>query len=199
MGILSRLVVIQALLSHGVITHAQYMNFIYMKNVINNCKTEHEGSVIAEVGSEHCNSEGHMTDSEEAMETCEEKRKSEIQVLKDCLVSQGRAALIPWLQQGQPVDPTGPMEQVPIPRSPDGGIHPSPAQARLPTARRRWQGFPSDPPLLVGRPHLLRGGQAGSDRHEEAAILVGGVGEDQRGCLALSHGGAGHAGEETEH
>ena len=62
------------------ITHAQYMNFIYMKNVINNCKTEHEGSVIAEVGSEHCNSEGHMTDSEEAMETCEEKRKSEIQV-----------------------------------------------------------------------------------------------------------------------
>ena len=56
------------------------MNFIYMKNVINNCKTEHEGSVIAEVGSEHCNSEGHMTDSDEAMETCEEKRKSEIQV-----------------------------------------------------------------------------------------------------------------------
>ena len=71
---------LQALLSHGVITHAQYMNFIYMKNVINNCKTEHEGSVIAEVGSEHCNSEGHMTDSDEAMETCEEKRKSEIQV-----------------------------------------------------------------------------------------------------------------------
>ena len=52
---------LQALLSHGVITHAQYMNFIYMKNVINNCKTEHEGSVIAEVGGEHCNSEGHMT------------------------------------------------------------------------------------------------------------------------------------------
>ena len=51
----------QALLSHGVITHAQYMNFIYMKNVINNCKTEHEGSVIAEVGSNNYNSEGHMT------------------------------------------------------------------------------------------------------------------------------------------
>ena len=51
----------QALLSHGVITHAQYMNFIYMKNVINNCKTEHEGSVIAEVGSGNCNSEGHVT------------------------------------------------------------------------------------------------------------------------------------------
>ena len=49
----------QALLSHGVITHAQYMNFIYMKNVINNCKTEHEGSVIAEVG--RGNWEGHMT------------------------------------------------------------------------------------------------------------------------------------------
>ena len=52
---------LQALLSHGVITHAQYMNFIYMKNVINNCKTEHEGSVIAEVGSGNCNSEDHMT------------------------------------------------------------------------------------------------------------------------------------------
>ena len=52
---------LQALLSHGVITHAQYMNFIYMKNVINNCKTEHKGSVIAEVGSNHYNAEDHMT------------------------------------------------------------------------------------------------------------------------------------------
>lgn len=93
--ILSRLVVIQALLSHGVITHAQYMNFIYMKNVINTCKTENEGSVIAEVGSEHCNSEGHI-DIEEAMET---GQNDQIEVLKDCLVSQGRAALIPWLQE----------------------------------------------------------------------------------------------------
>lgn len=96
---LSRLVVIQALLSHGVITHAQYMNFIYMKNLINNCKTEQEGSVKAEVGSEHCNSDGHITDTEESMETGQEKGRSEIQVLKDCLVSQERGALILWLQE----------------------------------------------------------------------------------------------------
>ena len=88
-------ITLQALLTHGVITHAQYMNFIYMKNVINTCKTENEGSVIAEVGSEHCNSEGHI-DIEEAMET---GQNDQIEVLKDCLVSQGRAALIPWLQE----------------------------------------------------------------------------------------------------
>ena len=36
---LSRLSVIQALLSHGIITHAQYMSFIYMKNFMNQVKT----------------------------------------------------------------------------------------------------------------------------------------------------------------
>jgi len=95
---LSRLSVIQALLSNGIITHAQYMNFIYMKNVIGSqCKTEHEGSVIAEVGSEHCNSDGHITDNEDGTEK-EDCRASEIQVLKDCLVKQGRGSLITWLQ-----------------------------------------------------------------------------------------------------
>jgi len=96
---LSRLSVIQALLSNGIITHAQYMNFIYMKNVMGSqCKTEHEGSVIAEVGSEHCNSDGHITDNEDANEK-EDNRTSEIQVLKDCLVKQGRGSLITWLQE----------------------------------------------------------------------------------------------------
>merc|ERR1712106_410989 len=96
---LSRLSVIQALLSNGIITHARYMNFIYMKNFIGSqCKAEHEGSVIAEVGSEHCNSEvGHITDNEEATEK-EDNSTSDLQVLKDCLVKEGRESLITWLQ-----------------------------------------------------------------------------------------------------
>jgi len=97
---LSRLAVIQALLSHGIITHAQYMNFMYMKSVMTH-KAEHEGSVIAEVGSEHCNSDGHITDNEEPNDSIQESKdnNSEIQVLKDCLVKQGRESLIPWLQE----------------------------------------------------------------------------------------------------
>jgi len=97
---LSRLAVIQALLSHGIITHAQYMNFIYMKSVMTH-KAEHEGSVIAEVGSEHCNSDGHITDNDEPNDSNQESKNnnSEIQVLKDCLVKQGRESLIPWLQE----------------------------------------------------------------------------------------------------
>merc|ERR550532_3506060 len=97
---LSRLAVIQALLSHGIITHAQYMNFMYMKSVMTH-KAEHEGSVIAEVGSEHCNSDGHITDNDEPNDSIQESKNnnSEIQVLKDCLVKQGRESLIPWLQE----------------------------------------------------------------------------------------------------
>eukprot|EP00090_Calanus_glacialis_P039865 TRINITY_DN6942_c0_g1_i1.p1 TRINITY_DN6942_c0_g1~~TRINITY_DN6942_c0_g1_i1.p1 ORF type:complete len:1224 (+),score=288.91 TRINITY_DN6942_c0_g1_i1:40-3711(+) len=96
---LSRLAVIQALLSHGIITHAQYMNFMYMKSVMSH-KAEHEGSVIAEVGSEHCNSDGHLDDTEEPNDSNPEikNNNSEIQDLKDCLVKQGRESLIPWLQ-----------------------------------------------------------------------------------------------------
>jgi len=97
---LSRLAVIQALLSHGIITHAQYMSFIYMKNEMSQCKNQsHQGSVKAEVGSEHCNSDGHITDSEDPADGCLDRNKnSEIQVLKDCLVRQGKESLIPWLQ-----------------------------------------------------------------------------------------------------
>ena len=96
---LSRLSVIQALLSHGIITHAQYMSFIYMKNIISQHKSN-QGSVKAEVGSEHCNSDGHITDNDEPGENNQDKVKlSEIQVLKDCLIKQGKASLIPWLQE----------------------------------------------------------------------------------------------------
>merc|ERR1712110_400791 len=98
---LSRLAVIQALLSYGIITHAQYMSFIYMKNEMMAIKSRsQQGSVKAEVGSEHCNSDGHITDNEEAGETVDRERNknSEIQVLKDCLLRQGKESLIPWLQ-----------------------------------------------------------------------------------------------------
>ena len=98
---LSRLAVIQALLSYGIITHAQYMSFIYMKNEMSALKNRsQQGSVKAEVGSEHCNSDGHITDNEEAGESGDRERNknSEIQVLKDCLVRQGKESLIPWLQ-----------------------------------------------------------------------------------------------------
>merc|ERR550532_2310639 len=99
-----RLRVIEALLSHGIITYAQYMNFMYMKNVMSQCKNQsQQGSVKAEVGSEHCISEGHNTDNEELTEDKnsgppDKNRESEIQVLKDCLVRQGKESLIPWLQ-----------------------------------------------------------------------------------------------------
>lgn len=45
----TRLCVIQALLSQGIITHAQYMCLMYMKSVLS-CKPSHEGSVVAEAG-----------------------------------------------------------------------------------------------------------------------------------------------------
>ena len=45
----TRLSVIQALLSQGIITHAQYMGLMYMKSFLS-CKLYHEGSVIAEAG-----------------------------------------------------------------------------------------------------------------------------------------------------
>ncbi len=58
----------QALLAQGVITHAQYMGLMYMKSVLSACKPSHEGSVVAEAGSEHdghggCDSDGHETDT----------------------------------------------------------------------------------------------------------------------------------------
>ena len=87
---LSRLAVIQALLSHGIITHAQYMNFMYMKSVMLPFKRENEGSVIAEVGSEHCHSDGHITDTEEgeAREETQSDAEAEINLLKQCLIRQ---------------------------------------------------------------------------------------------------------------
>merc|ERR1719397_2240968 len=78
------------------------MNFMYMKNVMSQCKnTSQQGSVKAEVGSEHCISDGHNTDNDEPLEQSQSQDKnkdSEIHVLKDCLVRQGKESLIPWLQ-----------------------------------------------------------------------------------------------------
>lgn len=95
----TRLSVIQALLSQGIITHAQYMSLMYMKSVLFPCKTDHEGSVIAEVGSEHCDSEGHDTDIENNDTPNSQTASDQIQVLKDLLKKQGKACLLTWLQQ----------------------------------------------------------------------------------------------------
>ena len=98
---LSRLGMIHALLSHGVITHAQYKNFIYMKNNMHHGKREHGGSVKAEVGREpsYRTPKGHATDINGSVDTEQEKMTSELQVLKDRLVSHGHGALIPWVQE----------------------------------------------------------------------------------------------------
>eukprot|EP00088_Acartia_fossae_P049321 TRINITY_DN5428_c0_g1_i11.p1 TRINITY_DN5428_c0_g1~~TRINITY_DN5428_c0_g1_i11.p1 ORF type:complete len:973 (-),score=340.17 TRINITY_DN5428_c0_g1_i11:923-3670(-) len=95
---LTRVSLIQSLLAHGIITHAQYMNFMYMKSVLAQCNGEGKGSVKAEVGSEHCTSDGHITDSEDAQEGSQRENR-EIKVLKDCLVKQGRGSLITWIQE----------------------------------------------------------------------------------------------------
>ena len=86
----SRLSVIQALLSQGIITLAQYMSLMYMKSVLSPCKNEHEGSVIAEVGSEHYASDAHDTvyivDDQKKTTT---QRKDQIEVLKGINISPG--------------------------------------------------------------------------------------------------------------
>jgi len=95
---LTRVSLIQSLLAHGIITHAQYMSFMYMKSVLAQCNGDGKGSVKAEVGSEHCTSDGHITDSEETQEGMQ-RENQEIKVLKDCLVKQGRGSLITWIQE----------------------------------------------------------------------------------------------------
>lgn len=91
--------VIQALLSQGIITHAQYMSLMYMKSVLS-CKPYHEGSVVAEAGSEHCDSEGHETDLDPDYHPSSSQRpKDQVEVLKDLLKKQGKSYLLIWLQQ----------------------------------------------------------------------------------------------------
>ena len=50
------------------------------------------------MGSEHCTSDGHITDSEDAQEGIQRENR-EIKLLKDCLVKQGRGSLITWIQE----------------------------------------------------------------------------------------------------
>ena len=99
----TRLSVIQALLSQGIITHAQYMCLMYMKSVLS-CKPYHEGSVVAEAGSEHCDSEGHDGDLERGDQLDlppkqHHKHRDQVEVLKELLIKQGKEYLIQWLQQ----------------------------------------------------------------------------------------------------
>ena len=65
---------------------------------LTSCKNEGEGSVVVEVGSEHCDSEGHDTDIENAHDL-NAPNKDQIETLKELLKKQGRASLLTWLQQ----------------------------------------------------------------------------------------------------
>jgi timeless protein len=94
----TRLAVIQALLSQGIISLAQYMNMMYMKSVLITNKVEHEGSVVAEVGSEKCESEGgHNTDLDNAHD--HNAQNKDLETLKEILIKQGKTCLLTWLQQ----------------------------------------------------------------------------------------------------
>ena len=97
----TRLAVIQALLSQGIISLAQYMNMMYMKSLLTTCKNEGEGSVVVEVGSERCDSEGHDTEGqiEGNAHDPNAPSKDQIDTLKELLKKQGKASLLNWLQQ----------------------------------------------------------------------------------------------------
>jgi len=79
------------------------MNMMYMKSLLAPCKNEGEGSVVVEVGSEHCDSEGHAAEPD--MENAHEypalhpNGNSQIEKLKELLKKQGKASLLSWLQQ----------------------------------------------------------------------------------------------------
>jgi len=94
----TRLSVIQALLSQGIISLAQYMSMMYLKSVLNTCKTEHEGSIVAEVGSDKCVSEGNDTELENTLDL-KTQGTDQIETLKELLKTQGKESLLTWLQQ----------------------------------------------------------------------------------------------------
>jgi len=94
----TRLAVIQALLSQGIISLAQYMSMMYLKSVLNTCKTEHEGSIVAEVGSDKCDSEGNDMELENTLDR-KTQGTDQIETLKQLLKTQGKECLLTWLQQ----------------------------------------------------------------------------------------------------
>merc|ERR1711935_859730 len=95
----TRLNVIQALLSQGIISLAQYMSMMYLKSVLTtHSKNSHEGSIVVEVGSEKCDSEGNYTELENTRDI-NLQGKDQIETLKELLKTQGKECLITWLQQ----------------------------------------------------------------------------------------------------
>jgi timeless protein len=94
----TRLQVIQALLSQGIISLAQYMSMMYLKSVLSTCKNEHEGSIVVEVGSEKCDSEGNDTELENNLDL-KTQGTDQIETLKELLKTQGKECLLTWLQQ----------------------------------------------------------------------------------------------------
>merc|ERR1719491_1883711 len=95
----TRLNVIQALLSQGIISLAQYMSMMYLKSVLTtHTKNSHEGSIVVEVGSEKCDSEGNYTELENTQDI-NLQGKDQVETLKELLKTQGKECLITWLQQ----------------------------------------------------------------------------------------------------
>jgi timeless protein len=65
---------------------------------LNTCKTEHEGSIVAEVGSDKCDSEGNDTELENTLDL-KTQGTDQIETLKELLKTQGKESLLTWLQQ----------------------------------------------------------------------------------------------------
>ena len=74
--------IFQALLSQGIISLAQYMSMMYLKSVLTtHSKNSHEGSIVVEVGSEKCDSEGNYTELENTQDL-NLQGKDQIETLK---------------------------------------------------------------------------------------------------------------------
>jgi len=95
-----RVAIIQELMSQGIISHAQFMNFMYMKSMMQPYKGVAQVSLNAEIGSEIGSERWESGKAEEIFETDDSVNKdAEIQLLIDCMLKQGKGGLIHWLQE----------------------------------------------------------------------------------------------------
>jgi len=96
---LPRVAIIQELISQNIITHAQYMNLMYMKSMMLPYQPVADGSIIAEIGSGRCDSVKDEMDERILTDKNTDNKDLEIHLLTDCLLKQGRGLLITWLQE----------------------------------------------------------------------------------------------------
>lgn len=98
-----RVAIIQELMSQGIISHVQFMNFMYMKSMMLPYRGVAPVSVEAEIGSE-IGSE--RWESAKGEQICESEVSEDsvtndaaIQMLIDCILKMGKGGLIQWLQE----------------------------------------------------------------------------------------------------